>query len=141
MNSQSRDTGGYQDIQDHIRDLVIEPGLETVENIFFDREYSVTLHTAEMSTICPKTGLPDFANLSIVYSPDRSLVEEKSLKLYLTSYRSLGIFQEHATNKVLGDFVKAVAPKWARVEAEWNPRGGIGVSVVSQWSREKGFFS
>lgn len=139
MQSQSWDTSGYRDIQDHIRGLIIEPGLETIENIFHDRDYTVTLRTDEMSSICPKTGLPDFATLLLSYRPAETLVEEKSLKLYLTSYRNLGIFQEHATNKILADFVEAVKPRWAKIEADWKSRGGIGVRIVSEWSRERGF--
>lgn len=135
MKTQTWDTSGYQDRQDHIRSIVIQPALETVENIYPDRDYVVTLQSSEFSSVCPKTGLPDFAELSIRYIPDQALVEEKSLKLYLTAYRSLGIFQEHATNKILDDFVQAVQPRWVEISAQWNPRGGIGVLVEAEWSR------
>ncbi len=135
MKTQSWDTSGYHDRQDHIRDIKIEPALDTVENMYADRDYVVELHTTEFSSVCPKTGLPDFAELSIRYIPDQVLVEEKSLKLYLTGYRSLGIFQEHATNKILDDFVAAINPRWVEISANWNPRGGIGVLVEAEWSR------
>lgn len=133
MDTQSWDASGYKDRQDHIRDLKIEPGLDTVENVYSDREYTVRLVTGEFSTVCPKTGLPDFARLTLEYVPGDSLVEEKSLKLYLTSYRNLGIFQEHATNKVLEDFASAVKPRYAKITAVWNERGGIAVEVVSEF--------
>ena len=95
MNDRTFDTSGYGQLQDRIRDIVIEPGLE-VENMYFDRDYIVELTADEFISVCPKTGLPDFAVIKISYIPDKHLVEEKSLKLYLTAYRNLGIFQEHA---------------------------------------------
>ncbi len=123
------DTSGYNDKQDHIRGLKIEPELETIDNIYSDREYIVELITDEFSSVCPKTGLPDFATIKIRYVPDKYLVEEKSLKLYLTSYRNLGIFQENATNKIMDDFVSKVKPKWVEIEACWKSRGGISTVV------------
>lgn len=136
MNKQTWDTSGYQDRQDHIRDLVIEPKLETIENIYSDREYSVNIRTTEFSSVCPKTGLPDFADIEIEYGPDRYLVEEKALKLYLVAYRNLGIFQENATNKILNDFCAAVSPRWAKIRANWNNRGGLSVIVTAEWKKK-----
>ncbi len=130
--SQPFDATGYEGRQDHIRDLKIEPGLETIENRYSDRNYTVDLLTEEFTSICPKTGLPDFATVRIRYVPDRLLVEEKSLKLYLTAYRSVGIFQEHATNKILDDFCVAVKPRSVKITAVWNERGGIGVTVEAE---------
>lgn len=127
-----RDTSGYRRRQGGIRDLVIRPGLRTIENIYADRHYTVLLRTDEFTSICPKTGLPDFAELEILYTPGRHLVEEKSLKLYLNAYRNLGIFQETATNKIFEDFVAAVRPRALRIRAVWNRRGGIGVVVERQ---------
>ncbi len=125
----SWDTSGYDDKQEHIRELKISPELETIKNMYYDRDYIVELSTDEFSSVCPKTGLPDFATLIIRYIPDRYLVEEKSLKLYLTGYRNVGIFQEHATNKILDDFVKVVKPRWVEIEALWKTRGGISTRV------------
>ena len=139
MENHIFDTGGYQEKQNHIRNLIILPALEVIENIYQGREYKVKLTTSELSTICPKTGLPDFAVLTISYLPDQFLVEEKSLKLYLTSYRNLGIYQEHATNKILEDFVAKINPLKANITATWNNRGGIGVTVENEWSRDKGY--
>ncbi len=132
---QSWDTSGYTDRQNHIRDLVIDPPLEVIENIYHDREYVVELVTDEFSSVCPKTGLPDFATVIIRYIPDRYLVEEKALKLYLTSYRNLGIFQENAINKIMDDFVAKVSPKWIKVIGNWKSRGGIRVNVEVEWKK------
>ncbi len=133
MKRQSWDTSGYNDRQDDIREIKIEPELEVIKNMYSDRDYTVELKTNEFSTVCPKTGLPDFAGLNIKYIPGEFLVEEKSLKLYLTGYRNLGIFQEHAVNKVLDDFVKKIKPRWLKVSADWNSRGGIEVNVEAEW--------
>jgi 7-cyano-7-deazaguanine reductase len=126
----------YRERQDNIRNLKITPCLESIENIYSDRDYTVELKTDELTTVCPKTGLPDFAKLSISYVPDRFLVEEKSLKLYLTGYRNIGIFQENATNKILDDFVDAVKPRRVRIIADWNNRGGISVHVECIWPKQ-----
>ncbi len=127
--------GSYRDRQDHIRGLKINPGLEVIENIYTDRDYTVELKTDELSTVCPKTGLPDYARLCISYIPDKFIAEEKSLKLYLFGYRNIGIFQENATNKILDDFVEAVKPRKVKVTADWNNRGGIEVHVEAEWSK------
>ncbi|NPV39126.1 NADPH-dependent 7-cyano-7-deazaguanine reductase [Brevinematales bacterium NS] len=132
---QSWDTSGYTDKQNHIRDLVISPALEVIENIYQDRDFVVELVTDEFSSVCPKTGLPDFATVIIRYIPDAYLVEEKSLKLYLTSYRNLGIFQENAINKILDDFVAKVSPRWVKVIGNWKSRGGIRVNVEVEWKK------
>ncbi|MFN3659848.1 MAG: preQ(1) synthase [Brevinematales bacterium] len=133
---QSWATSGYTDKQNHIRDLVISPSLEVIENIYQDREFIVELATDEFSSVCPKTGLPDFATVIIRYIPDAYLVEEKSLKLYLTSYRNLGIFQENAINKILDDFVARISPRWVKVIGNWKSRGGIRVNVEVEWKKE-----
>lgn len=124
---------GYEGKQDKIRDLKVTPELEVVENQYADKDYIVELNTNEFTTVCPKTGLPDFATITIAYKPKKYLVEQKALKLYLNGYRNIGIFQEHATNKVFEDFVDKVQPNWAKIEAVWNIRGGIGVKVVREY--------
>lgn len=134
----SWDTSGYKEIdQSKIREYKIEFALDVIDNIYYDRDYTVELVTEEFSTVCPKTGLPDFAKLVIRYVPDKFLVEEKSLKLYLTSYRNLGIFQEHATNKILDDFVSVVKPRYVSITAYWNARGGISAVVNVEWGKKK----
>ncbi len=130
----SMDTSGYQEKQDDIRDLKITPSLEVVKNQYSCEDYLVELKTNEFTTVCPKTGLPDFAVVTIQFKPALYLVEQKSLKLYLTGYRNIGIFQEHATNKILTDFIACVKPKWAKIETVWNARGGIDVKVEREYS-------
>jgi 7-cyano-7-deazaguanine reductase len=130
--SRPRDTSGYSDRQSGIRKLVIRPGLRTIENIYPEAEYEVELRTSELTSICPKTGLPDFCDLTVRYVPDRFLVEEKSFKLYLNGYRHVGIFQENATNKIFEDLVSALRPRRMKVTAVWNRRGGVGVTVERQ---------
>ncbi len=118
----------YDGLQEHIRNLQL-PHIETWENKYPDRDYQIRIEIPEFTCICPKTGLPDFAALSLVYVPDRNCVELKSLKLYIDSYRNVGIFHEHAVNKVLDDFVKAVKPRAAELTGVFNARGGIATTV------------
>jgi 7-cyano-7-deazaguanine reductase len=106
------------------------PEIEVFSNQFID--YEIAVHIPEFTSICPKTNHPDFGRLTITYIPDRWCVELKSLKEYIGSYRNLGIFYENAVNRILDDFVQWVKPKKAKVEAEFNPRGGI-VSVITVW--------
>ncbi len=123
----------YQGKQDKIRELIITPGLDVIENQYTDRDYVVELKTNEFTTVCPKTGLPDFATVTIQYKPGEYLVEQRSLKLYLNGYRNIGIFQEHATNKIFDDFIGQVQPRWAKIEVVWNIRGGVGVKVEREY--------
>ncbi|MEK7873784.1 MAG: preQ(1) synthase, partial [Chloroflexota bacterium] len=93
----------------------------------------VSYDTDEFTSVCPWTGLPDFGRLVITYEPRRWLVELKSLKYYLTSYRNVGILQEHAVNRILNDLVKLLRPRSMRVEAWFNQRGGLGTRVVAEY--------
>ncbi len=129
-------SSAYDGRQDHIRALAL-PAIEVFENKYPDKRYEVELDMPEFNSICPLTGLPDFAHIVIRYEPDKWCAEMKSLKLYFTAYRSVGIFQEHAANKILEDFVKAVAPHRAALEARFNSRGGIGTVVRCTWERKK----
>ena len=88
----------------------------------------------EFTSVCPKTGLPDFGKLTISYVPDKHCVELKSLKLYELGYRSLGIFQENAVNRFLRDLVAAVKPVSVSVVGEFNPRGGLSSKITATWS-------
>ena len=113
--------------------------VEVLEAIPFDYPGSATevvYETDEFTAVCPWTGLPDFALLTIRYVPDRSLVELKSLKYYLTSYRNVGILQEHAVNRVLKDLVPLLQPVSMTVEAEYKDRGGIKSRVVARYNRD-----
>lgn len=136
MLEKSKDTSGYKGKQTNIQNLKITPELEVVENQYQDNDYIVELETDELSTVCPKTGLPDFAVVTIWYKPIEYLVEQKSLKLYLIGYRNIGIFQEHATNKIFEDFIEKIKPKWAKIETVWNVRGGIGVRVEREYTKD-----
>ncbi|HEX9976775.1 MAG TPA: preQ(1) synthase [Dehalococcoidales bacterium] len=107
-----------------------------LEAIPFDYSGSATevvYETDEFTAVCPWTGLPDFARLIIRYVPDRSLVELKSLKYYLTSYRNVGILQEHAVNRILKDLVQLVHPVSMVVEAEYRERGGIKTRATARY--------
>jgi 7-cyano-7-deazaguanine reductase len=109
--------------------------LETFPNRHPDRDYEVTLSTDEFTCVCPATGQPDFATITIKYVPDRRIVESKSLKLYLWSYRNEGVFHEHVTNVILDDLVDALSPRRCEVTADFGVRGGIAITVVAEYER------
>jgi len=111
--------------------------LETVTFDYPDSATEVVYDTEEFTFVCPWTGLPDFARLVIRYIPDRSLVELKSLKYYLTSYRNVGILQEHAVNRILQDLVQLLAPVSMVVEAEYKERGGVKTKAVARYQKGK----
>lgn len=109
------------------------PAIEVWKNQYPDREYTIDLDVPEFTCICPKTGLPDFAVLKITYSPDRWCLELKSFKMYTIFYRDVGIFHEHFANRILDDIVRACRPRWAKVKAVVNPRGGITTTVEAEY--------
>lgn len=109
--------------------------LETIPFAYPGSATEVVYETEEFTSVCPWTGLPDFARLLIRYTPDQSLVELKSLKYYLTSYRNVGILQEHAVNRILQDLVHLLHPVSMVVEAEYRERGGIKSRAVVSYSR------
>jgi 7-cyano-7-deazaguanine reductase len=109
------------------------PAIETFANQFPD--YEITVEVPEFTSVCPKTGLPDFGTIVIRYVPDRRVLELKSLKEYLLAYRNLGIFYENVVNRVLEDIVRACRPKRAAVTGEFNPRGGIQSAVEARYPR------
>ena len=106
--------------------------LETFPNRHPGREFTVSLTTDEFTCVCPATGQPDFANITIEYIPDQRIVESKSLKLYLWSYRNEGVFHEHVTNLILDDLVAALDPRWCQVTTEFSVRGGIAITVQAE---------
>ena len=118
----------YEGLQKNVRKLKT-PRIEVWQNQYPDKGYMVSMESLEFTCICPKTELPDFAKFTIQYVPDKFCVELKSLKLYLNSYRNIGIFHEHVTNKILDDFVKACRPRFVRIEGDFNIRGGIQTTV------------
>ncbi len=106
--------------------------MEAFPNRTPDRFYLVTLETSEFTCMCPKTGQPDFATIRVQYVPDQKVVESKSFKLYLWSYRNEGAFHEHVVNRIMDDLVAAMDPHWIRVTGIFNVRGGIGITVEAE---------
>jgi 7-cyano-7-deazaguanine reductase len=106
--------------------------LETFENPQPERDYTIRIRIPEFTCLCPKTGQPDFATLLLEYVPDQRCVELKALKLYIWSYRDEGAFHEAVTNRILDDVVAAVEPRFARLTAEFNVRGGIYTTVAAE---------
>ena len=99
--------------------------------------YIITTRYPEYTSMCPKTGYPDYGTVTIQYKPRKSCIELKSLKLYLLAYRNLGIFYENAVNKILHDIVAAVQPAWCIVKGEFTPRGGLNTTVFTRWPERK----
>ncbi len=106
--------------------------LETFENQFPQRDYVIEIVCPEFTSVCPKTGQPDFGTLTITYTPEARCVELKSLKMYLQSFRNAGIFYENVTNSILDDLVAVLAPRKLQLVAAFTPRGGISTSVTVQ---------
>jgi len=95
--------------------------------------YVITTRYPEYTSVCPKTGLPDYGTITIQYQPRKSCIELKSLKMYLLAYRDLGIFYENAVNKMLHDIVDAIQPEWCIVKGEFTPRGGLNTTIFARW--------
>ena len=106
--------------------------LELFPNPQPERDYTIRISIPEFTCLCPKTGQPDFATLLLEYIPDQQCVELKSLKLYVWSFRNEGAFHEAVTNEILDDLVKACSPRFMRLTAVFNVRGGIGTTVVAE---------
>lgn len=123
------DTYGYEKIDKDI--------LEAIDYEYPGKNTVIEYITDEFSSVCPWTGLPDLARLIIRYIPDKKLVELKSLKYYLTSYRNVGILQEHAVNRILDDLSELLSPKFMEVIGEFQERGGIATRVVASYGNEK----
>ena len=106
--------------------------LELFPNPQPERDYTIRINIPEFTCLCPKTGQPDFATLLLEYIPDRQCVELKSLKMYIWSFRNEGAFHEAVTNEILDDLVKATAPRFMRLSAIFNVRGGIDTTVIAE---------
>jgi 7-cyano-7-deazaguanine reductase len=109
--------------------------LEVFTNPAPERDYTIRMTIPEFTCLCPKTGQPDFATLKLEYVPDERCVELKSLKLYIWSFRNRGTFHEAVTNEILADLVAATSPRFMRLVAEFNVRGGIYTTVVAEHRR------
>jgi len=108
--------------------------LETFPNPRPERDYQIDIRAPEFTSVCPKTGMPDFGEIRIQYVPDRKCVELKSLKLYLNEYRNQGIFYEAVTNKILDDLVTLLKPRRMTVTGAFTARGGITTTIVAEYS-------
>ncbi len=106
--------------------------LEVFPNPHPTRDYHIEHQVREFTSLCPKTGQPDFATITIRYVPGPTCIELKSLKLYLQSFRSRGVFYEDVTNLILNDLASACSPKWIRVESRWSVRGGIESIITAE---------
>ena len=112
------------------------PEIETWPNQYAGYEIEIVM--PEFTSVCPKTGLPDFGRIALRYVPGNRCLELKSYKMYLLAYRNLGIFQENAVNRVLRDVVKAANPVTATVVGDFTPRGGGSSVITASWSRKRG---
>ena len=112
------------------------PAIETWPNQY--RGYEITITIPEYTSICPRTGLPDFGTITIHYLPAKKCLELKSLKYYILGYRNLGIFYENAVNHILDDVARACRPKWAVVRGVFTTRGGMHTTIEARYPRHKG---
>ena len=109
--------------------------LEVFDNQFPQRDYVIETICPEFTSVCPKTGQPDFGELEFRYIADKKCVELKSLKFYLQSYRNDGIFYENVTNTIVNDLVTVLDPRWIELKAKFSPRGGISTNVTVEWKQ------
>ena len=109
------------------------PEMEAFPSQF--KNYKITLNVPEYTSVCPKTGLPDFGAITLSYIPNKLCVELKSFKLYIHGYRDLGIFYENAVNRILKDFAALCKPKWAYIEGKFTPRGGISTTIEAEYGK------
>jgi len=107
--------------------------IEVFPNRNPERDYEIRIEAPEFTAVCPRTGQPDFATMTLTYTPDQACLELKSLKLYLQSFRNKGIFHEHVTNEILNDLVKSCAPRRMTLVGEFNARGGIKTTVTASY--------
>jgi 7-cyano-7-deazaguanine reductase len=112
--------------------------LETFPNPASDRDYEIAIRCPEFTSVCPKTGLPDFGEIRITYVPDQRCLELKALKYYMIGFRDRGIFYEAATNQILNDLVSACSPRRMTVVGEFSVRGGISTTVTATYEKGQG---
>lgn len=124
----------YQGLQEKIREVSL-PEIEVWENMYPDKEYIVSFETKEFTCVCPKTGLPDFAQLFVEYSPVKYCLELKSFKEYLLAFRDIGIFHEHVVNRMLEDLSVVCCPRWMKIKGIFNTRGGITTTVEAEYKK------
>ena len=127
-------SGGYGDEQAAAGLDTELPTLDTFPNHFDG--YTITIENPEYTSICPKTGLPDYGLVILRYAPAKRCLELKALKLYFLAYRDLGIFYENAVNRILRDVVAACEPRWAEVEGIFTPRGGLSTTITARYEAD-----
>ena len=119
-------------------DIVKKEVLQPLTYAYSDkRDIDITIHQPEYTSVCPMTGLPDYGNITIIYRPNKKIIELKSLKFYLLQYRNVGIFYEHLVNRILDDLVDVLAPQKMEIIGEFTARGGITSKVVATYEGEK----
>jgi len=111
--------------------------LETFQNKYPERDYIIDIEIPEFTSICPITKQPDFGTIYIRYIPDKKCVESKSLKLYIFSFRNFGIFYEDCVNRILGDLIKILKPRWMQVIGDFNARGGIAITSIAEYKKPR----
>ncbi|HUW17906.1 MAG TPA: preQ(1) synthase [Sedimentisphaerales bacterium] len=116
--------------------MVEAPELELFENPRPERDYVITIRYPEFTSLCPRTGQPDFGEITIEYCPDKLCIELRSLKFYMQSYRNKGIFYEALTNDILDYLAGACSPRWMKVTSRFTPRGGITTEVVAEYKAD-----
>jgi len=114
-----------------------KPELELFDNPNAERDYRITIRCPEFTSVCPRTGQPDFGEIVIDYCPDKLCIELKSLKFYMQSYRNKGIFYEALTNEILDDLSGACKPRWMKVISRFKPRGGITTEIIAEYKTDK----
>ncbi len=117
--------------------MVDQEKLELFDNPNPERDYVIKINCPEFTSVCPRTGQPDFGEIIIEYCPDKLCIELKSLKLYMQSYRNKGIFYEALTNDILNDLSGTCKPRWMKVASRFRPRGGITADVVAEYKPDK----
>lgn len=111
------------------------PAIEVWENMYAHRDFVISISVPEFTSVCPKTGLPDFGVITLDYIPDTVCVELKAFKYYILAYRNHGIFYENVVNKILDDVVQACQPRYLRITGTFTPRGGIATAVVASYTK------
>lgn len=111
--------------------------LETFPYEYAGKEIIINIETDEFTAVCPWSGLPDFATIKVDYIPNKVCIELRSFKYYLLSYRNIGIYQEHAVNRILEDLVKCARPKWMKIAADYKVRGGVHTVATGEYGKQR----
>ena len=135
MNSKSTKYGYTQVQAQSVKNIKL-PEIESWENQY-KRDYTIIIEHPEFTSVCPKTGLPDFGTITIEYIPGKLCLELKSLKYYFLQYRNCGIFMENIANRILDDVIKAIKPRSCTVTGDFTPRGGLSSIIVAQYKAKK----